>query len=247
MILCCGESLIDMLPRETVAGEPAFSPFPGGAVFNTAIALARLDAPVGFFSGVSTDLFGEMLVARLTAAGVDTTPLARSARPTTLAFVTLVDGHASYAFYDENTAGRMLCRADLPSTDGASALFFGGISLVVEPCAGIYMALAEREAGKRTIMCDPNVRPSFVTDPVAYRSRIDRVLAASDIVKLSDEDLGWLAGSGGAGAARAILARGPKLVCVTEGARGVTGYMAGGEVFVEARRVEVIDTVEVGS
>ena len=246
MILCCGESLIDMLPRETAAGEPGFSPFPGGAVFNTAIALARLDAPTGFFSGVSTDLFGEMLVAKLTGAGVDTRPLARSARPTTLAFVTLSEGHASYAFYDENTAGRMLTRADLPPTDAARALFFGGISLAVEPCAGTYMALAEREAGKRTIMCDPNVRSSFIADPQTYRSRIDRMLAMSDIVKLSDEDLAWLSGSGGAGAARAILARGPRLVCITEGARGVTGYMADRELFVPAQPVEVVDTVGAG-
>ncbi|TIU16886.1 MAG: carbohydrate kinase, partial [Mesorhizobium sp.] len=58
MILCCGEALIDMLPRTTTEGEPAFAPYVGGAVFNTAIALGRLGAPAGFFSGLSSDLFG---------------------------------------------------------------------------------------------------------------------------------------------------------------------------------------------
>ena len=47
MILCCGEALIDMLPRTTTQGEPAFAPYVGGAVFNTAIALGRLGAPAG--------------------------------------------------------------------------------------------------------------------------------------------------------------------------------------------------------
>jgi len=36
MILACGEALIDMLPRQSEQGEPAFAPYPGGAVFNTA-------------------------------------------------------------------------------------------------------------------------------------------------------------------------------------------------------------------
>ena len=48
MILCCGEALIDMLPRRTDAGETAFAPHAGGAVFNTAIALGRLGAPTRF-------------------------------------------------------------------------------------------------------------------------------------------------------------------------------------------------------
>jgi fructokinase len=54
MILSCGEALIDMLPRISTLGEPAFSPYAGGAVFNTAIALGRLGTPAAFFSGVST-------------------------------------------------------------------------------------------------------------------------------------------------------------------------------------------------
>ena len=60
MLLCAGEALIDMLPRETAAGEAAFAPHAGGAVFNTAIALGRLGARTGFFTGLSRDLFGEM-------------------------------------------------------------------------------------------------------------------------------------------------------------------------------------------
>lgn len=81
MILCCGEALIDMLPRKSQANEDAFAPYPGGAVFNTAIALGRLGAPVGFFSGLSNDLFGAMLSEALAESGVDTTPAARSDRP----------------------------------------------------------------------------------------------------------------------------------------------------------------------
>lgn len=71
MILCCGEALIDMLPRTSEAGEPAFAPYVGGAVFNTAIALGRLGVPTEFYSGVSSDFFGQMLRESLAANQVD--------------------------------------------------------------------------------------------------------------------------------------------------------------------------------
>ncbi|WP_373355985.1 carbohydrate kinase [Pseudoroseicyclus sp. CXY001] len=246
-ILCCGEALIDMLPRETAAGEEAFAPYPGGSVFNTAIALGRLGAEAAFFSGLSTDHFGTILRGALEASDVDASPAALSARPTTLAFVRLVNGQARYMFYDENTAGRMIAEADLPAP-GAEALFFGGISLVVEPCGAAYEALQAREAPARVTMLDPNIRPGFITDETAYRARIERMISRADIVKVSDEDLHWIAGDAPqAELAAGLLAKGPKLVCVTEGARGATGYHASGaEVFAPAPKAEVVDTVGAG-
>ncbi|MEI2805471.1 carbohydrate kinase family protein [Albidovulum sp.] len=249
MILSCGEALIDMLPRRTAEGEDAFVPYPGGAVFNTAVALGRLGAPAGLLSGLSTDLFGQMLAGALAASGVDAALCLRSARPTTLAFVTLEDGQARYAFYDEGTAGRMIRAADLPALpETVEALFFGGISLMVEPSGAAYQALMEREAGSgRVMMLDPNIRPSFIADEPAYRARIARMIALADIVKLSDEDLRWLEGRRGiTGGAEAVLAKGPKVVFVTEGAAGAHAFTAARSVFVPARRVEVVDTVGAG-
>lgn len=248
MILCCGEALIDMLPRETGAGEAAFAPYVGGAVFNTAIALGRLGSSAGFFSGLSRDLFGQMLERALAPSNVDASLAHRSDRPTTLAFVTLSDGHATYAFYDENTAGRMLTPADLPKMpDKIAALFFGGISLAVDPCGGAYEALMLQEAPARVTMIDPNIRPDFIRDEAAYRARLARMIAAADIVKLSDEDLRWLEGPQTIeAAAQALIARGVKLVFVTEGAKGAHGFSARDAVFVAAQKVAVVDTVGAG-
>ncbi|MFQ1701749.1 carbohydrate kinase family protein [Loktanella agnita] len=242
MILCCGEALIDMLPRQTTDGGNAFAPHAGGSVFNTAIALGRLGAPVRFFSGLSSDLFGDILRDELARSGVDSSPAAIADRPTTLAFVTLTDGHASYAFYDENTAGRMLDSDDLPQTQ-ADALFFGGISLMVETCGAAYEALMLREAGKRVTMIDPNIRPSFIRDEAAYRARLGRMLAVADIVKTSDEDLDWI--TGGTDAA-ALLDTGARVVLLTRGAEGVTIVTRDGAVDVPAVKAQVVDTVGAG-
>lgn len=249
MILCCGEALIDMLPRRSAEGEACFAPYPGGAVFNTAMALGRLGAPSAFFSGISTDLMGEILEGALAAARVETRFLARSDRPTTLAFVRLADGQASYAFYDEGTAGRQLVIEQLPVLpDPVQALFLGGISLVHEPAAATYEALQAREAGRRVTMLDPNIRPGFIAGREAeYRARLGRMLARADVVKLSDEDLRWLAGDGDTAAlARGILAQGPKLVFVTEGAAGARAVTATRERFRAAPPVAVVDTVGAG-
>lgn len=248
MILCCGEALIDMLPGETAAGEPAFAPHAGGSVFNTAIALGRLGAPAGFLSGLSSDLFGDMLRLQLAESRVDTSHVVTSGRPTTLAFVRLADGQANYAFHDENTAGRMLTVADMPAIGvSVGALFFGGISLVAEPCGSAYEALMAREHGKRVTMLDPNIRPDFIADAAAHRARMTRMIAMADIVKFSDEDLRWLGNDGNGDAiAAAWIEQGPKLLIVTHGRLGATAYTKRSRIAVPSVAVEVADAVGAG-
>ena len=248
MILCCGEALIDMLPRTTTLGEDAYAPYAGGAIFNTAIALGRLGVPAGFFTGLSDDMMGDILRRTLGESGVDYSYCATLSRPTTVAFVKLVDGHASYAFYDENTAGRMITEAELPVLgEDCEALHFGAISLIPEPCGSTYEALLAREHEKRVISLDPNIRPGFIRDKDAHMGRIRRMAAMSDIVKFSDEDLAWFGLEGDEDAlARHWLHHGAKLVVVTRGAEGAVGYTADYKVTVPSERVTVVDTVGAG-
>lgn len=248
MILCCGEALIDMLPRRSTADEPAFAPYAGGAVFNSAIALGRLGAPVEFFSGLSTDLFGQQLVRVLAESKAGTRYAHFSPRPTTLAFVDLKDGHATYVFYDEGTAGRMLSPENLPAlADDVDAVLFGAISLIPEPCGSTYEALMAREHTKRVMMLDPNIRPGFIPDRAKHAERIRRMMAMADIVKLSDEDLAWF---GEEGSSEEIVRRwldgGPKLILITQGARGATAYSREHVVSMQTQKVTVVDTVGAG-
>ena len=241
MILCAGEALIDMLPRQTALGEATFMPCTGGAALNMAVALARLDTPVSLFTGLSTDMFGNQLRATLAAAGVGDRA-ATSDRPTTMAFVELVDGSARYAFFDENTAGRMLTAYDLPALDDVQAVVLGGISLAVEPCADAFETLCTRAAPDKLVMIDPNIRPLFISDEARYRARLTRMMAVANIVKLSDEDLDWWNG----GDIDALLASGPKMLVMTKGPEGAVAIRASGMVSVPATRVDVVDTIGAG-
>ena len=249
MILCCGEALIDMIPEDTVSGGKGFVPHAGGAVFNTALALGRLGAQSGMYTGLSSDPFGALLKDKLEESHVDTSRVTISDRLTTLAVVHLKDGHATYRFYDENSAGRMIAPDDLPELGAdVSALYFGGISLCSLPAADTYRTLAERGAKGRVVMIDPNIRPSFVDDEAAYRARIKAMLALSDIVKISDEDLAWIEGGSDDldAAAGSLLGGKTKIVILTLGSKGAKAFWAGGSVEVGAQKVTVVDTVGAG-
>ncbi|QDI76991.1 MULTISPECIES: carbohydrate kinase family protein [Leisingera] len=249
MILCCGEALIDMIPGETATGQAAYVPHGGGASFNTALALGRLGVRAGLFTGLSTDVFGQQLAQALAAAGVDTSLAVTSPRPCTLAFVHLTDGDASYSFFDTGSAGSSLTPQALPDLpDSVSALLLGGISLCNPPAADAYLALAQREAGRRPVMLDPNVRAGFSRDEAAYRARLEKMVALADIVKVSEEDLSWLCPRGDTRTKLSgLFAAGPKLILLTRGREGAEAYLPDGQVVTAAAvPVTVADTVGAG-
>ena len=264
MIICCGEALIDMVPVLSDSGQTSYAPLVGGAIFNTAIGLGRLGIEVGMVSGISHDLFGQQLHEALAASKVNTSYLVRSNLPTTLAFVSLNEGHASYTFYDENSAGRCLQIADLPDLSDAqcnhqsnsqsnnqssNALYFGGISLINEPAADAYCALAQQYADNMVIVLDPNIRTSFINNDQAYRQRLQHIIEVADIIKVSDEDLDWLVGDAAAEPQQVGLLRGQSkaIVIVTKGANGATAYLTTGEtVHQNVPKVCVVDTVGAG-
>ncbi|MFK5978299.1 MAG: carbohydrate kinase [Rhizobiaceae bacterium] len=248
MIICCGEALIDMLPRQLEDGSEVLLPVPGGAIYNTAIALGRLGEKSGFFSGLSTDLFGEKLTEALVASNVDFQYAVRSDLPTTLAFVKLTNGQAQYTFYDENTAGRMITESDIPDFgDEVTALHFGTISLISEPCGTAFEVLMKREHKNRVMSFDPNIRISFIRDEMVHRARMMRMIAMSDIIKVSDEDFDWLVPSGSfEQSAKSWIENGASVVVFTMGAEGCRIVTAHHDITVSVQKMQVVDTVGAG-
>ena len=248
MIVCCGEALIDMLPRTSREGAPVYQPFNGGSIFNTAVALGRLGIITGFFSGLSTDFFGDSLKAGLQASNVDLKYAKFWDKPSTLAFVKLENGQARYSFYDENSAGRMLTKKDLPKlSSDVNALHFGSISLIHEPGASTLEALMMREGTDRVICLDPNIRENLIKDRREYLARIGRLVSMCDILKISDEDVTWITGKTDlASAARKWLNAGAKVVVITRGENGIEAFTKGLSIKLPSVNVKVADTVGAG-
>jgi len=250
MILCCGEALIEMIPSFDDVGGPAFAPHPGGAIFNTAVALGRLGKRTGFLSGISSDLFGRRLKEVLRKSRVSTRLVITTSRPTTLVFVQELGGRATYTYYDENTAGRVLFHVQLPRIpDEVTTLLFGGISLINDPCAEFYQDLVMRESGDRLIMMDPNVRAGIIVNEDRYRARLVMLMPHTDILKLSAQDLRWLipGPSDLPEKAARLSMTGPKIVLLTRGAKGASAFCQGAHFAdVPGRQVTVADKVGAG-
>jgi fructokinase len=248
MLLACGDALIDWIPARTADGREAYIPAVGGSCCNLAVALGRLGASAGFMGGISTDLFGDMLMAGLAAASVSTRYVARRDRETTLGFVKLGDGEPQYAFYDEATAGRNWRRADSPALgDEVRLVHVGSVTLIHPPVADECLALFAAEKGRRLLSLDPNCRPTLIRDPNAYRNRLAALFALADIIRLSAADLEFaLPGVAPAEAAAAWLAGGARLVVVTRGRSGASAYWGGGTITAPPHRVTVADTIGAG-
>lgn len=247
MFVVCGEALYDLFAEEAGDGAFRFDARPGGSPMNVAIGLARLGCDVAFAGGVSRDFLGEALVALLAREGVSTELCQRLDAPTTLSLVGRdAAGHPSYAFRGEGAADRMTVQApDLP--DAARALHLGSYSAVVEPVGSALLALARREAGRRIVSYDANVRPGVEPDMDIWRRRFDALLPTLDILKMSDEDFSLLfGGADEATLAASWLSRGPALVVVTCGARGARAYGSCGAAQIAASPVEAVDTVGAG-
>ncbi|TDV41788.1 carbohydrate kinase family protein [Actinophytocola oryzae] len=247
MILVGGEALVDLVPGPgTRPGELGpLRPLPGGGPYNVAITVGRLGTPVRFLSRLSTDAFGDSLLARLTLSGVDVSLVQRGPEPTTLAIAGIgPDGSARYSFYVQGTADREVDHPGVLPPDVA-ILSLGTLSLVLEPGASRYERLLREHTGLTVV--DPNIRPVLIGDPDAYRRRFTSWLPDIGLLKLSVEDAAWLADGDPDQAVRSWLAHGPVAVVLTRGADGITvRTAAGAEVTVPTPAAAVVDTIGAG-
>jgi fructokinase len=244
VIVIGGEALVDL-----VEDDGSLRAVAGGGPFNTAIAFGRLDVAVGFLGVISRDAYGQMLAQQLVEAGVDMSLVRWSDAPTPRAVVHRdQDGKHEFTFNVRDTSLVDLPAHQLPDLrDDAWAIHVGTLALAIDPPAAAYEAFIDREAGRRQIILDPNVRPAIFGDVITYRRRFERLAQVADIVKLSEDDAAWIyPGTSVEDVLELILRFGPRVVAVT---RGRNGAVAGaGDEFVEVPgiRVTVVDTVGAG-
>lgn len=240
-IWVCGEVLIDLLPD---------GPVVGGGPANTARALARLGNEVEFIDSISSDDFGVSARKTLLRDGVKLSHAHASDKPTCTAKVTLEkSGAASYEFLIDATATFDFSPAWLPdpSRHKPTLLHIGTLATIVEPgCTHAY-EWALHVAEFAPIVFDPNIRSSLLNNRETYSASVEKWVAISTVVKLSDDDLTWLyPGHDVIEVARGWVLGGVALVVITKGANGLVAVTADEIVEVNGVATKVIDTVGAG-
>ncbi|MCW2732180.1 MAG: ribokinase [Mycobacterium sp.] len=236
--LVIGEALIDIVEREGhVLGEHV-----GGSPLNVAVGLGRLDRGVDFLTHIADDERGRRIVDYVQASGVELVRGSISAARTPTAAASIDEnGAATYTFdIDWQLSGTPEVAPPLVAHTGSIAGFLDPGCLATAALLDAYRLAA-------TITFDPNVRPALISDREQAIGRIERLLEKADVVKASDEDLQWIDPTRTPEQiATAWQALGPSIVAVTMGGQGAFAICAAGTVHVEARQVDVIDTVGAG-
>jgi fructokinase len=242
VITVVGEALVDLV----VAADTAIAATPGGAPFNVARACARLGAPVSLVAAISTDRFGNRLMADLTTDGVHTDQVQRTERPTTLAVAELDPvGTAAYRFYLEGTSAGTLAAAPLPAI--TRAVVAGGLGLAVEPMASAVERMVLDAADDVLVLLDLNCRPGAVRDRDTYLDRLGRVLVRADVVKASIEDLDYIDPTKApTHIATRLIAGRTRAVLVTAGAADTAVLTATDARAVPVRTRRIADTIGAG-
>jgi fructokinase len=244
-IAILGEALIDF--KST--GNLAFQGFIGGSSLNVATATSRLGQATTFLTQISTDLFGISLKEHMDKNQIDTTFMLESAAPSTLAFVEERGGQAHFTFLGNGAADTLYNpepRPELPSS--VKFVQFGSISLLSEPTSSSIAQIVANHREHVTVVFDPNCRPSLTPDLAGYKKKLENWLKLAHLVKVSDQDLGWLEPDKTLEeVARDWLSRGPKAVIITRGEHGSVLFRNGKpNLEIETPKVKVIDTVGAG-
>jgi fructokinase len=252
-ILCFGEALIDFHPdgRDDRGFSRAYVPFAGGGQANVAVGVARLGGAARFVGMLGSDRFGDFLVDQLQGHGVDTRFVVRTAQaPTALAFVDLDEhGERSFVFYRPPSAD-MLFRNEhfAPDAFEDCALLHACSLSMSEP----ELAEATREGMRRArearalVSFDLNLRPArweAVDDP---HTIMWSGLELADIVKLSAEELEYLADDDEETFLERLWSGHPRLLVVTDGSAPLRWFARDAEGELPVAKCEVVDSTAAG-
>jgi fructokinase len=243
MITVIGESLVDIInDPHRAQGVQAH---PGGSPLNVSVGVARLGLATNLVTHYADDRHGLMIEEHLHSNGV--TVIRGGSTPTSTATATLSPGGAATYAFDISWDITGASLPALAAVEGSTHVHTGSIAAALPPGDQATLALVKAARAHATVSYDPNCRPGTSPDVAAARSQAELFVAASDVVKASDEDLAWLYPDRTPDESMAAwLELGPAIAALTRGAEGPVVMTRRGRVEMAAETITVADTVGAG-
>jgi fructokinase len=198
-------------------------------------------------------VFGDLLLRGLADAGVDTRHTRRTdAANTALAFVTHdARGERSFSFYRPPSADLLFRDGDFdPAIFAAGNIFHAGSCSMTEPAsaATTLQGMTRAREARALVSFDMNLRPALWPRGEDPAPTIWRALALADFVKLSAEELAFLAASAGSDAAvlERLWSGGTQFVVVTDGERALRWFTRDARGEMSPFSVRVVDSTGAG-
>lgn len=254
-LFAIGEALIDFIPNESgveFSQVSGFSPRVGGAPANVCGAFSRLGGHSCLLTQLGEDPFGQKICQELTNFGVDTRYIVRTEQANTaLAFVSLdKDGDRTFAFYRKPSAD-MLYQPEQVRPEwfaDAYALHFCSVALATKSMQQAHSKAIECALENNALISfDPNLRFPLWKDREELRRVIWKYLPYAHILKISEEELEFIAGTKEIQKALKLLFVGNvRLVLYTSGGGTSAAFVPSAQAFCKAEKLEAVDTTGAG-
>lgn len=237
-VLVLGESLIDIVRKKDEPGVEVV----GGSPANVALGLGRLGTVPRLLTALGSDARGRRITELLAQSGVKIDPASWSLQRTATA-AALIDarGVAQYEFDIEWHVPEPI------RLGGARVVHLGSIAAFLPPGADTLTAFVDELRGQARVTFDPNIRPALVGSHASAVARVEHLASRSHVVKLSDEDAGWLWPAASSDEViDHLLECGATLVALTLGGAGAAAATRDHRIQIAAPTVSVVDTVGAG-
>lgn len=232
-----GESLVDRI----VGADGVVREVPGGSPMNVAVGLARLGVETTLFTQFGTDRLGGVVARHLAESHVNLARGSVGDVATSTATATIDEAGSAHYSFDIRWSPQLAIPASV------DVLHTGSIGALLEPGSERVLELLEAADPDTLVSFDPNIRSGVIGGHAEVVERVERLAAACDVLKMSDEDAAWLyPARSHAQIADEYLERGVSLFVITRGARACVVRTPTHSFEMVPPTVDVTDTIGAG-
>jgi len=250
-LICFGEVLVDLIDNESKSGTDIY---PGGAPANVAVCFAKLGGESTLLGGVGGDEHSIFLTEQLTKNKVDIRYLTHFPHAKTAKAVVSLDqnNERSFQIFREDTADTLIKADDLSESVFLKNNIFHFCSNTLTSSSLLSTtstALEIAAENELLVSFDVNIRLGLWDETSLVESRISSLFDYCDIVKMSKDELEFLANQSDKDVKSYIdycLKKGASLLLITDGKNPIICYGKNMQQSVISPRVSVADTTAAG-